>query len=235
MPGTMPILPWRRNPRVCPVWHVDPPASCPPSPAMQLAIIDYEAGNLTSVQRALHHLGIAATITPDPDLVARADRVIFPGVGAAGSCMANLVKSGLGEALTAAIRAGRPVLGICVGMQLLFEHSDEDGGTPCLGILPGVVERFPNEDRRLKVPHMGWNAVEHDGDPLFAGIAPGSRFYFVHSYYCAPDTHIRVNAWSEHGVHFACGVRQDNLAAVQFHPEKSGELGLRLLQNFCSS
>lgn len=201
---------------------------------MSIAIIDYEAGNLTSVQRALDHLGFAAEVTPDPDRVARADRVIFPGVGAAGSCMANLQRSGLGEALATAVASGRPVLGICVGMQLLFEHSDEDGGTPCLGILPGVVERFQPTDRSIKVPHMGWNAVNHEDDPLFAGIPSGSRFYFVHSYYCAPDTEVPVIATAHHGLGFACGVRQDNLVAVQFHPEKSGPAGLHLLRNFCA-
>jgi len=201
---------------------------------MSTVIIDYEAGNLTSVQRALQHLGFAATISADPEIVARADRVIFPGVGAAGSCMANLHRSGLGDALAAAVASGRPVLGICVGMQLLFEHSDEDGGVGCLGILPGIVERFQPDDHAIKVPHMGWNAVRHDGDPLFAGIAQDERFYFVHSYYCAPDTEVTVNATASHGVGFACGVRQDNLVAVQFHPEKSGPIGLQLLRNFCA-
>lgn len=200
---------------------------------MRIAIIDYEAGNLTSVQRALRHLGIDAEVTPDPEAVAAADRVIFPGVGAAGSCMGTLRRSGLGQALSDVVRRGRPVLGICVGMQLLFEHSAEDGGTPCLGILPGTVVRFPKGDRQIKVPHMGWNSVEHDGDALFAGIDSGSRFYFVHSYYCAPASSVRVSAKSEHGLRFACAVRQDNLAAVQFHPEKSGEIGLRMLANFC--
>lgn len=200
---------------------------------MRIAIIDYKAGNLTSVQRALAHLGIDAEVTPDPKRVALADRVIFPGVGAAESCMANLIDGGLDEALRTAIDSGKPVLGICVGMQLLFEHSDEDGGVPCLGVLEGVVERFRPTESTIKVPHMGWNAVEHDGtDPLFAGIPSGERFYFVHSYYCAPDAAVRINAVADHGGKFAAGVRRDNLAAVQFHPEKSGEAGLRLLKNF---
>lgn len=198
----------------------------------RIAIIDYEAGNLTSVQRALAHLGHTAEVTADPGRIAAADKVIFPGVGAAGSCMANLRKGGLDEALRAAIDSGRPVLGICVGMQLLFEFSDEDDGTPCLGVLPGVVERFLPEDAAIKVPHMGWNRVEHHGDPLFAGIERGSRFYFVHSYYCAPDTSVDVIAESDHGGRFCAAVRQGNLAAVQFHPEKSGPVGLRLLDNF---
>lgn len=202
---------------------------------MRIAILDYKAGNLTSVQRALAHLGVTAEVTADPLRVAAADRVIFPGVGAAESCMANLRDGGLDEALCGAIAAGKPVLGICVGMQLLFEFSDEDGGVPCLGVLDGVVERFRPQDATIKVPHMGWNAVEHDGDPLFAGIPSGERFYFVHSYYCAPDAAVAVNAVADHGGKFAAGVRRDNLVAVQFHPEKSGEPGLRLLRNFVAS
>jgi glutamine amidotransferase len=199
---------------------------------VRIAIIDYKAGNLTSVQRALAHIGVEAEVTADPQRVVEADRIIFPGVGAAGSCMANLQAAGLDEALRTVIAAGKPVLGICVGMQLLFEFSDEDGGVPCLGVLEGIVERFTPEDPAIKVPHMGWNAVEHDGDPLFAGIAMGERFYFVHSYFCAPDAALRVNAVADHGGKFAAGVRRDNLVAVQFHPEKSGEPGLRLLRNF---
>lgn len=200
--------------------------------SVRIAIIDYKAGNLTSVQRALTHLGFAAEVTADPERIVSADRVIFPGVGAAESCMANLQAGGLDEALREVVAAGKPVLGICVGMQLLFEHSDEDGGVPCLGILEGVAERFRPNDATIKVPHMGWNAIEHDGDPLFAGIAAGERFYFVHSYYCAPDTSVTVNAVADHGGKFAAGVRRDNLVAVQFHPEKSGESGLRILRNF---
>jgi len=199
---------------------------------VRIAIIDYKAGNLTSVQRALAHLGVAAEVTADPARIVSADKVIFPGVGAAESCMANLQAGGLDEALREAVAAGKSVLGICVGMQLLFEHSDEDGGVPCLGILEGVVERFRPSDATIKVPHMGWNAIEHEGDPLFAGIASGERFYFVHSYYCAPDTSVVVNAVTDHGGKFAAGVRRDNLVAVQFHPEKSGEPGLHLLRNF---
>ena len=201
---------------------------------MHIAIIDYQAGNLTSVQRALAHLGVTAEVTPDPQRVVAADRVIFPGVGAAAACMANLQSAGLDQALSQVIAAGKPVLGICVGMQLLFEHSDEDGGVSCLGVLDGVVERFRPGEAAIKVPHMGWNTVSHDGDPLFAGIPSGERFYFVHSYYCAPDAALRINAVTDHGGKFAAGVRRDNLVAVQFHPEKSGEPGLRLLRNFVS-
>jgi glutamine amidotransferase len=199
---------------------------------MRIAIVDYRAGNQTSVQRALAHLGHAAEISADPGRIAAADRVIFPGVGAAGSCMDNLRAAGVDDALRAAIDAGKPVLGVCIGMQLLFEFSDEDGGVPCLGVLDGIVERFQPEDPAVKVPHMGWNAVEHRGDPLFAGIPSGERFYFVHSYYCAPDVSIEAIAITDHGGKFCAGVRRGNLAAVQFHPEKSGAAGLKLLDNF---
>ena len=200
---------------------------------MTVAIIDYEAGNLTSVRRALAELGVEGEITGDPARIAAADRVIFPGVGAAGSCMANLRAAGMDAALRDAVASGRPVLGICVGMQLLFERSEEDGGVACIGLLPGEVRRFRPADRALKVPHMGWNPVAFAADePLAAGIDPGSAFYFVHSYYCVPDAGVTTIASADHGGDFCAGVRRDNLAAVQFHPEKSGPAGLRLLANF---
>ena len=199
---------------------------------MRIAIIDSQAGNQTSVQRALAHLGHAAEVTADPAVIAAADRVIFPGVGAAGSCMSNLRGGQLDAALQAAVAGGKPVLGVCIGMQLLFEFSDEDGGVPCLGILDGLVERFMPDDPTVKVPHMGWNAVDHSGDALFAGIPSGERFYFVHSYYCVPHVAIDAIAIADHGGRFCAGVRKGALAAVQFHPEKSGPAGLRLLDNF---
>ena len=200
---------------------------------MTVAIIDYEAGNLTSVQRALAHLGVTGEVTADPERIAAADRVIFPGVGAAASCMTNLRAAGMDQALRDAAASGRPVLGICVGMQLLFDHSEEDGGVACTGLLPGTVCRFQPADRSLKVPHMGWNPVQFAaGEPLAEGIEPGSAFYFVHSYYCVPAPEVAVIASAEHGLRFCAGVRRDNLVAVQFHPEKSGPAGLRLLANF---
>jgi imidazole glycerol-phosphate synthase subunit HisH len=199
---------------------------------MRVAILDYKAGNATSVQRAAASLGFDAEVTSQPEAVARADKVIFPGVGAAGSCMENLRSAGLDQALHDAARSGRPVLCVCIGMQLLFERSAEDGGVDCLGLCPGRVERFSLSDRSLKIPHMGWNAVEHSGDPLFDGISAGTRFYFVHSYHCLPAPGVPVIATSEHGGKFCAGVRRDNVAAVQFHPEKSGPAGLRLLRNF---
>jgi glutamine amidotransferase len=199
---------------------------------MRVAILDYQAGNQTSVQRALAHLGVEAAVTADPAAVAAADRVVFPGVGAAGSCMANLRAAGLDQAIADVVAAGKPLLCVCIGMQLLFEFSDEDGGTPCLGVLPGLVERFQPEDPAIKVPHMGWNSVVTTGDPLFRDIPAGACFYFVHSYYCAPGTDVEVIATSDHGGGFCAGVRRGNLAAVQFHPEKSGPAGLKLLENF---
>jgi glutamine amidotransferase len=199
-----------------------------------IAILDYQAGNATSVKRALASLGAEATITSDPALVARAERVVFPGVGAAGSCMANLRSSGLDRAVRDAAGSGRPVLVVCVGMQLLFEWSDEDGGTPCLGLLPGRVVRFTPSDPTVKVPHMGWNSVDFADDPL-ARALPDRHFYFVHSYHCVPGPGVQAIAHADHGGRFCAGVRRGNVAAVQFHPEKSGPAGLALIRNFLAS
>lgn len=202
-------------------------------PRMSIAIIDYEAGNLTSVLRAVHALGLDATITSDPSFIDRADRVIFPGVGAAGQCMASLKKGGLDGAISRAVQSGRPFLGICVGMQLLFDWSEEDGGIPCLGILPGKVERIRPNDPKCKVPHMGWNPVRADLiDPLFQGIPQDTSFYFVHSYACQPSVEVQTIGTCQHGQSICSAVRRKNLAAVQFHPEKSGPWGLQLLKNF---
>ena len=201
-----------------------------------IAIVDYEAGNLTSVELALQHLGAPGKVTKDPHDVASADRVIFPGVGAAGAAMERLRASGLGDAVVAAVASGRPVLGICLGTQIVFEASEENSAT-CLGLLPGRVERFPDplveEGQRLKVPHMGWNAVGPGRPhPIFEGVEEGSEFYFVHSYYPAPADERHVIGTTEYGITFASAVARDNLVAVQFHPEKSGRAGLRLLANF---
>ena len=199
---------------------------------MKIAILDYKAGNVTSVLRAIQHLGHDATITPNPDEVCAADKVIFPGVGAAASCMANLKERGLDQALHDVAKAGTPLLGICVGMQLLFEHSEEDGGVDCVGLFPGSVKRFQPSDKSIKVPHMGWNKVSFKDDLLSQNIDGDSFFYFVHSYYCAPQhTELRI-ATATHGQEFCAGVRKDNVAAMQFHPEKSGPVGLQLLRNF---
>lgn len=199
---------------------------------MDIAILDYAAGNVTSVLRAVKHLGFDAQITADPERVRAADKIIFPGVGAAASCMRALQERGLDQALHDVAAAGKPLLGICVGMQLLFAHSAEDGGVDCVGLLPGTVKRFDPADASLKVPHMGWNAVSFADDVLTRNIPDQSYFYFVHSYYCQPADQALQLASCCHGENFCAGVRRDNVAAVQFHPEKSGAVGLLLLRNF---
>ncbi len=202
-----------------------------------IAIIDYEAGNLTSVQRALSSLGAASVITQDLSLIANAERVIFPGVGAAGAAMASLKKLGMDNALRQALDSGKPVLGICLGTQIIMESSEEDLAN-CLGILPGRTVRFPVEHRDaqgqpLKVPHMGWNGVRFTRThPVFAGVPAEAEFYFVHSYYPLPARQEDVVGTTEYGLSFAAAVARDNLVAVQFHPEKSGRPGLAILKNF---
>ncbi len=199
-----------------------------------VAIIDYEAGNLTSVALAVEHLGFSGQVTSDPAVVDAAERVIFPGQGAAGSAMANLQRLGLEAPLRRALSDGRPVLGICIAHQLIFEHSEEDGGVDCLGLLAGRVVRFQFGERKVKVPHMGWNQVELVGPhPVFAGFQPGWECYFVHSFYPVPTDPALTLAQTEYeGVTFASVVGRDNLIAMQFHPEKSGRAGLTLLRNF---
>jgi glutamine amidotransferase len=200
-----------------------------------IAIIDYEAGNLTSVELAVRHLGFDGRVTQDPRVVDDAERVIFPGQGAAGSAMANLQRLNLDEALRCAVDDGRPVLGICIAHQLIFDHSEEDGGTDCLGILPGRVTRFQfPPERHVKVPQMGWNGVEVvTAHPLFAGFASGSECYFVHSYYPVPaDLSVTLARTDYEGVIYPSIVGRGNLVATQFHPEKSGRCGLTLLRNF---
>ncbi len=198
-----------------------------------LAILDYDAGNLTSVQRAVAHLGATdVVVTKDPAIVDRAERVIFPGVGAAGSCMANLRRYGLDAALRRTVDLGKPMLVICVGMQLLFDHSEEDGGVPCLGLVPGNVVKFRPADRTVKVPHMGWNPTRFSDAALGRDLPADPAFYYVHSYHCVPGPGVAVIARSDHGQPFVAGIRRGPLAAVQFHPEKSGQVGLRLLRNF---
>jgi glutamine amidotransferase len=201
---------------------------------MHVAVIDYQAGNLRSVETALRHLGAEFQVTARAEVALRAGRLLVPGVGEARAAMEVLDRAGLGEAVREFVASGRPALGICLGAQVIFERSEERD-TPCLGILPGEVRRFPSSLRQagLKVPHMGWNRVfARAAHPLLAGVPDGSWFYFVHSYYPRPADPALVLAESEYGLRFAAGVGRGNLAAFQFHPEKSGSPGLRLLANF---
>lgn len=199
-----------------------------------IAIVDYQAGNLTSVRLAFSALNREATVTSDPQVILAAERVVFPGVGAAGSAMANLRAMGLDAAIRETAARGTPFFGICLGTQILFDFSEEDGGTPCLGILPGRVPRFRPADRRDKVPQIGWNQVRiARPHPLLNGIADDSEFYFVHSYHPAPaDPALTVGTTTYADTTFTSMVARGNVAAAQFHPEKSGRIGLRLLQNF---
>lgn len=210
----------------------------------EVVVVDYGAGNVRSVVRAFARLGVPATLTDDPERVARADRLVFPGQGALPEAMARLRARGLDEAVRAQVRAGRPFLGICLGLQILLERGAEHGGAEGLGLVPGEVVRFPDgakdgEGRPLKVPHMGWNAV-HLTDrgrahPVLASLPEGVYFYFVHSYYARPADPADVAAESEHGVRFCSAVARDNLVACQFHPEKSQEAGEALLRAWLRS
>jgi len=203
-----------------------------------IAIIDYEAGNLTSVRRALSFLGQDSRITRDHNEIVRAERVIFPGVGAAGSAMGDLKRLGLDKALLASYHEGKPILGICLGTQIIMEWSEENN-TPCLGLIKGRVLRFSEnltdqEGKRLKVPHMGWNGVARKRrHPILEGVPLDSEFYFVHGYYPAPADTSEVVGETDYGIPFASVLTSRNLVAVQFHPEKSGRPGLRILANFC--
>jgi glutamine amidotransferase len=197
-----------------------------------VTIVDYGSGNLRSVQKAVERLGVEARISDDPGIVAGADRLILPGVGAFGDAMRALNSRGLVEPITAHIRADRPFLGICMGLQLLFETGWEGGRHAGLGILPGEVTRFAVPEG-MKVPHMGWNEVHQAmPHPLWAGIADATRFYFVHSYFPQPADPALVAAFAHYPFAFCCAVARENLFAVQFHPEKSHDAGLRLLANF---
>ncbi|MFW5997041.1 MAG: imidazole glycerol phosphate synthase subunit HisH [Lentisphaeria bacterium] len=200
-----------------------------------VVIVDYKAGNLTSVKRALDYLQVESEITNQRDRLLAADRVIFPGVGAAAEAMGNLRDSGLDNAIRDFIAAGKPFLGICIGYQLLFDRSEENDNTTCLGILSGEVVRFPRDETGgLKIPQMGWNNVKFlYPHPVWDGLPPGSEFYFVHAYYPTPATDKDICATTEYGLEYASGVAKNNVVAFQFHPEKSGRPGLQLLENFC--
>ncbi len=197
-----------------------------------ITIVDYEAGNLTSVQRALSALGCPSQVSADPDVILRAERIIFPGVGHAGSAMEVLHRRGLAAALKDAFHKGTPILGICLGCQVILSHCEE-GNVDGLGLIPGECVRFQLSDPCLKVPHIGWNAVRVERPhPVLAHLKQGDEFYFVHSYYPQPVDSGNVLARCEHGIVFPAVIGYANLVAVQFHAEKSGPLGLKLLDNF---
>lgn len=198
---------------------------------MKVGVVDYDAGNLKSVQTALAHLGVDQVVSADPEELLEADRLIFPGVGDASAAMRVLRSRGLDTMIREFVSRGDPVLGICLGSQIVLERSEE-GNADCLGIVPGVSVRFPKRPG-LKVPHMGWNQVSYRaGHPLFRGIPQGTSFYFVHSYWTQPSRADLILCESVYGDKFCCGLLAGNLAATQFHPEKSGEFGLKLLSNF---
>lgn len=195
-----------------------------------IAIIDYGAGNLRSVINAVIKLGYLPMVTSSPKDVLNADVVILPGVGAAGDTMKNLKELGLDEAIRHYIAEERPFLGICIGLQVLFRGTEEGGWHRCLDILPGMVKKLPPG---LKIPHMGWNQVRQSKQhPIFNGIPDEANFYFVHSYYAEPEDRSLIAGETEYGVSFCSVVAKNNLAATQFHPEKSGEYGLKIYDNF---
>jgi glutamine amidotransferase len=202
-----------------------------------IAIVDYKAGNLTSVAHALEHLGHRCEITDRPEKVRGAERVILPGVGAAGATMENLRALGLDQCLRNDVaKAGTPFLGICIGIQVLLSHSDEDGGVDCLDIIAGRVVKFPTsvDGRPLKVPQIGWNRVHQERPhPIFAGVPDNSHVYFVNSFHPVTDDKSAVIGTSDYGIPFTAAIARDNVVATQFHLEKSGAAGLRMLDNFC--
>ena len=196
------------------------------------AIIDYDAGNIKSVEKALKALGEDAVITRDKETLLKADRVILPGVGAFGDAMEKLNAYGLAEIIREIVKRGTPFLGICLGLQLLFESSDECPEVEGLGLLEGRIVTIPR-DNGLKVPHIGWNSVSiKQKDSIFSGVDDNSYFYFVHSYYLKGAQEDVVAGITEYGVPIECAVQKGNLCAVQFHPEKSSSAGLKLLKNF---
>ncbi len=203
-----------------------------------IAIIDYNAGNLTSVKRALDFIGEPNLITSDHKKILDAEKVIFPGVGAAGKAISDLKTNRLDFAIKEVFKSGKPILGICLGTQIILESSQENN-TRCLSLLKGDVLKFPddlrdNRGRKLKVPHMGWNSIKlKKHHPLFDGVPEDSEFYFVHSYYPAPSSPDNILGETLYGIRFTSVLTSGNLVAVQFHPEKSGSPGLKILENFC--
>ena len=203
----------------------------------QVAIVDYDSGNLRSVQKALESVGARATLTRDPDFIRRADAVVLPGQGAFRDCAQKLAAFGLMDVVREAIDADKPFLGICVGFQLLFEQSEEHGVTPGFGVLKGRVVRFPHdltlEGRRLKVPHMGWNRLKKQKEVgVLENVAEGDYVYFVHSYYPEVEDKSVIATTTDYGLDFVSSVARGNLYACQFHPEKSQRVGIAILTSF---
>ncbi len=197
-----------------------------------IVIIDYDAGNLTSVKRALDYLNIESEITPDSDRICNAERIIFPGVGNAETAIEVLKKRELDKALKLAFEKGTPILGICLGTQIILSYSEE-GNTDCLGLIPGKCIKFKLTNPSLKIPHIGWNTIEIKRKHfLLKDLRDGDEVYFVHSYYPLPENNDAVFAVSDHEIEFAAAIGYKNLFATQFHPEKSGPIGLQLLRNF---
>ena len=202
---------------------------------MKLVVVDYESGNLRSVSRALETCGVTPLVSSDPAELADADAVVLPGVGAGPSAMNALSERGLVQPLRDFAASGRPFLGICLGLQLLLDWTAEEPGASCLGIVPGQVKRLPDRESgtSLKIPHMGWNSVNLGGrHPAFCGIESGSYFYFVHSFFADPAERAGVVGTTQYGLPFCSAYAKDNVVATQFHPEKSGPVGLRIYRNF---
>ena len=203
-----------------------------------IAIINYNAGNITSVARALQNIGQDFVITDDTEKLDKATHVIFPGVGAAGEAMAYLREKKLDVWLKNYIKSGRPLLGICLGTQIILDYSEENE-TNCIGLIAGSTKHFPetltSEGELLKIPQMGWNSVQfRRSHPVFEKISPDAEFYFVHSYYPAPSDDAAVLGTTDYGMNFCSVLAKENLVAMQFHPEKSGRPGLQILKNFCA-
>ena len=204
-----------------------------------IAVIDYGMGNLRSVQKSLEFVGAKVIVTHDPDLILNANSVVLPGVGAFKDCMANLKKLKLVDPIRKFIDGGKPFLGICLGLQVLFEESEEYGPVAGLGILPGKVVKFPGgssetkNGRPIKIPHMGWNQIKVKKNvPLFGGVGDAPYFYFVHSYYVVPEDQNMIATVTNYGIEFVSGIQHKNIYAFQFHPEKSQTLGLSILERF---
>jgi glutamine amidotransferase len=204
-----------------------------------VAVIDYGMGNLHSVAKALELVGdgVHVQVTNDAAVILAADRVILPGVGAIRDCVGEIKRLNFDDIVAKVVASGKPLLGICVGLQAMMSHSEENNGVDCLGVLAGKVKFFGkdligNAGEKLKVPHMGWNQVNHNAHPLWAGIEQNSRFYFVHSYYVEADNAAQIAGTCDYPNTFSVALAQDNIFAVQFHPEKSSTAGLTLLRNF---